>query len=122
MNRFLVSLLAASAFCLPAIAAEDHKPKHGGVVLETKAGDLELVAKADVIVIHVSDHGKAMKLTSGTGKVTVFNGNDKTEAPLTLVGDKLEAKGSFKVAPGAKVLAEVTLNGKPAVAARFTLK
>lgn len=122
MNRFLVSLLAASAFCLPAIAAEDHKPKHGGVVLETKAGDLELVAKADVIVIHVSDHGKAMKLTSGTGKVTVFNGNDKTEAPLTLVGDKLEAKGSFKVTPGAKVLAEVVLNGKPAVAARFTLK
>ena len=122
MNRFLVSLLAASAICLPAVAAEDHKPKHGGVVLETKAGDLELVAKADLIVIHVSDHGKATKLTSGSGKVTVFNGNDKTEAPLTLVGDKLEAKGSFKVAPGAKVLVEVALNGKPAVAARFTLK
>lgn len=122
MNRFLVSLLAASAFCLPAMAAEDHKPTHGGVVVETKAGDLELVAKPDLMVIHVSDHGKAMKLTSGTGKVTVFNGNDKTEAPLTLVGDKLEAKGSFKVAPGAKVLAEVALNGKPAIAARFTLK
>jgi len=122
MNRFPVSLLAASAFCLPAMAAEDHKPKHGGVVLETKAGDLELVAKPDLMVIHVSDHGKAMKLTSGTGKVTVFNGTDKTEAPLMLVGDKLEAKGSFKVAPGAKVLAEVALNGKPAVAARFTLK
>ena len=122
MNRFLVSLLAASAFCLPAMAAEDHKPKHGGVVVETKAGDLELVAKPDLMVIHVSDHGKAMKLTSGTGKVTVFNGNDKTEAPLTLVGEKLEAKGSFKDAPGAKVLAEVALNGKPAVAARFTLK
>jgi hypothetical protein len=122
MNRFLISLLAASAFCLPAMAAEDHKPKHGGIVVETKAGDLELVAKPDLMVIHVSDHGKAMKLTSGTGKVTVFNGNDKTEAPLTLVGEKLEAKGSFKVAPGAKVLAEVALNGKPAVAARFTLK
>ena len=38
-----------------------------------------------------------MKLTSATGKVTVFNGNDKTEAPLALAGDKLEAKGSFKV-------------------------
>lgn len=122
MNRILVSLLAASAFCMPVMAAEDHKPKHGGVVLETAAGDLELVAKPDLMVIHVSDHGKATKLTSGTGKVTVFNGNDKTEAPLTLVGDKLEAKGSFKVAPGAKVLAEVALNGKPAVAARFTLK
>ena len=91
-------------------------------VVETKAGDLELVAKPELIVIHVSDHGKAMKLTSASGKVTVFNGNDKAEAPLVLVGDKLEAKGSFKVGAGTKVLAEVSLNGKPAVAARFTLK
>ena len=105
-----------------AFAAEDHAPKHGGVVVETKAGDLELVAKPELIVIHVSDHGKPMKLTSGSGKVTVFNGNDKTEAPLALVGDKLEAKGSFKLGAGTKVLTEVSLNGKPTVSARFTLK
>ena len=122
MKHLLPALLLAAAAALPAFAAEDHKPKHGGVVVETKAGDMELVAKADSIVIHVSDHGKAMKLTSATGKVTVFNGNDKTEAPLTLAGDKLEAKGSFKVSAGTKVLADVALNGKPAVAARFTLK
>ena len=122
MKRLLITLLAASAIALPAIAAEDHAPKHGGVVLETKAGDLELVAKSDSMLIHVSDHGKPMKLASGSGKVTVFNGNEKTEAPLALVGDKLEAKGNFKVTAGTKVLAEVTLNGKPAVAARFTLK
>ena len=93
----MLALLIATALALPAFAAEDHAPKHGGVVVETKAGDLELVAKPELIVIHVSDHGKPMKLTSGSGKVTVFNGNDKTEAPLALVGDKLEAKGSFKV-------------------------
>ena len=122
MKHLLITLLLATASASPAFAAEDHQPKHGGVVVETKAGDMELVAKPDLIVIHVSDHGKAMKLTSATGKVTVFNGNDKTEAPLALAGDKLEAKGSFKVGPGAKVLADVALNGKPAVAARFTLK
>ena len=54
--------------------------------------------------------------------MTVFNGNEKAEAPLVLVGDKLEAKGSFKVASGTKVLADVALNGKPAVSARITLK
>lgn len=122
MNRLLVSLMLCASFAAPAIAAEDHTPKHGGVVVETKAGDLELVAKPDLIVIYVRDHGKAMKLTSASGKVTVFAGNDKTEAPIALVGDKLEAKGSFKVAPGNKALAEVSINGKPAVAARFTLK
>lgn len=63
-----------------------------------------------------------MKLTSASGKLTVFNGNEKTEALLALVGERLEAKGSFKVAPGTKVLAEVALNGRPSVSARFTLK
>lgn len=123
MKRLLLStLVLACTVVVPARAADDHAPKHGGVVVETKAGDMELVAKPDLIVIHVSDHGKPMKLTSGSGKVTVFNGNEKTEAQLALVGEKLEAKGSFKVGTGAKVLAEVSLNGKPAVAARFTLK
>ena len=122
MKQVLLPMLLAFAVATPALAAEDHTPKHGGIVVETKAGDMELVAKPDLIVIHVSDHCKAMKLSSATGKVTVFNGADKAEAPLALVGDKLEAKGSFKVAPGAKVLAEVSVNGKPAVSARFTLK
>ena len=122
MNRFLIASLLSAAIATPALAADDHKPQHGGVVVETKAGDMELVAKPDKIVLHVSDHGKPMKITSGAGKVTVFNGNEKTEAPLTLAGDTLEAKGTFKVVPGTKVLADVSLNGKPAVAARFTLK
>ena len=123
MNKTLFApLLIATALALPAFAAEDHAPKHGGIVVETKAGDLELVAKPELIVIHISDHGKPMKLSSASGKVTVFNGNDKTEAPLALIGDKLEAKGSFKLGAGTKVLADLTVNGKPAVAARFTLK
>ena len=122
MKKLLIPLLAASVLALPVIAAEDHVPKFGGVVVETKAGDMEMVAKPELIVIHVSDHGKPMKLTTATGKLTVFNGKDKTEAPLTLVGDKLEAKGSFKVGAGTKALAEVSVNGKPAVSARFTLK
>ena len=123
MNAIFLSVLLAAGAASPAYAAgDDHKPKHGGVIVDTKAGDLELVAKPEQIVIHVSDHGKAMKVTSGSGKVTVFNGKESQEAPLALVGERLEAKGPFKVAPGTKVLAEVSLNGKPAVSARFTLK
>ena len=126
MNRSLISLLAASAIALPAIAqdkpGESHTPKHGGIVVDTKAGDLELVAKPDVMHLYASDHGKPMKLTSASGKLTVFNGNEKTEAPLTFAGERLEARGPFKVAAGTKVLAEVALNGKPAVSARFTVK
>ena len=123
MRAAAFTLMLAGAIALPASGADDdHAPRHGGIVADPKAGDLELVAKPELIVIHVSDHGKPMTLTSAGGKVTVFNGNDKTEAPLALVGGKLEARGSFKVGPGTKVLAEVSLNGKPAVATRFTLK
>ena len=121
-KMFVIAACAAAVLCSPVHAAEDHSPKHGGVVVETQAGDLELVAKPELIVIHVSDHGKPLKLSSASGKVTVFNGSDKTEAPLALVGDKLEARGNFKVGAGSKALAEVALNCKPALSARFTLK
>ena len=123
MKRILMTILFACALAGPALAAgDDHKPKYGGVVVETKAGDMELVAKADQILIYVGDHGKPLVLTSATGKVTVFNGAESKEAPLALAGDKIHAKGPFKIAAGTKVLAEVAVNGKPAVAARFTLK
>jgi len=123
MKRILMTALFASAIAGPALSAgEDHKPKFGGVVVETKAGDMEMVAKPDQILIYVGDHGKPLALTSASGKVTVFNGSESKDAPLVLAGDKIEAKGPFKIAPGTKVLAEVTINGKPAVAARFSLK
>ena len=123
MKRFACSIFTAAAL-LPwaAQAADDHKPQHGGVVVETKAADLELVAKPDSLTVHFSDHGKPMTVASATGKATVYNGKEKTEAALALVGGKLEAKGSFKIATGTKVLVEAALNGKPPVSARFTLK
>lgn len=130
MKRLVHRLLivAAAAFVPHTVHAQNkhgggaHTPKHGGVVVEVKDVDFELVAKPGLVLLYVSDHGKPMKLTSAGGKVTVFNGNDKVEAPLVLVGDLVEAHGNFKVGPGTKVLVEVALNGKPAVAARFALK
>jgi len=50
MKHALLPLFAALALAMPAFAAEVHAPKYGGVVLEAKAGDLQLVAKPDLIV------------------------------------------------------------------------
>lgn len=123
MKITLFAALLASTVAIPALAAgDDHKPKYGGVVVETKVGDFELVAKTDQIVIYAGEHGKPMTLTSATGKVTVFNGSESKESPVVLAGGKMEAKGPFKIAAGTKVLAEIAINGKPAVAARFSLK
>ena len=45
-------ILSASA----AIAADDHKPKYGGQVRETKGYDMELVAKDRELTLYLNEH------------------------------------------------------------------
>ncbi len=115
----------ALAFALSGAAhaggTHDHSPQHGGVVDEVKDMDYELVAKANVVQLYLRDHGKKVDLAKATAKVTLLTGADKQEVELKPAGDKLEASGSFKVGPGTKAVAVVTVNGKPATA-RFTFK
>ena len=119
---FLASLLAIAATSAIAGSGHDHKPKFGGVVVETKVGDMEIVAKPDSIRIHINDHGKDVKLEGAKAKVTLLNGSEKTEVDLVPVGNKMEAKGAFKVAKGTKGIALLTLSGQPATTARFEVK
>jgi hypothetical protein len=113
--------LALAGSALAAGDKHDHKPLHGGVVVEVKDMDYELVAKPTVIQLHLRDHGKAADLTKATAKLTLLTGAEKQEVELKPAGDKLEATGNFKVGPGTKAVAIVTVAGKPSTA-RFTLK
>ncbi|MCU0921780.1 MAG: hypothetical protein MUF16_15850 [Burkholderiaceae bacterium] len=115
--------LASSAFAAgdKHDHAHEHKPLHGGVVVEVKDMDYELVAKATVIQLHLRDHGKPADVSKASAKLTLLTGTEKQEVELKPAGDKLEATGSFKVGPGTKAVAVVTVAGKPATA-RFTLK
>ena len=109
---------------LPAHArgeAHSHAPQHGGVVVEVKDMDLELVAKPDVLQLYLRDHGKPADVSKASAKVTLLNGTEKQEATLAPAGDRLEAKGSFRVAAGTKALAQVTVGGK-VLSARFEIK
>lgn len=118
-----IAIACAIALSVAAVHAQkhDHGPKHGGIFVETKALDFEVVAKPDLIQVYVADHGKAVKLDGARGKVTLLNGSEKTEVELAPAGEKLEAKGAFKVAKGTKGIAAVTLAGKGATA-RFEVK
>lgn len=103
--------------------AHEHKPLHGGIVMEASDMDWELVAKPERIVLHVRDHGKAAKTAGASGKLTLLSGKDKAEAVLKPAGDdRLEAEGPFKLGPGTKLVATVTLAGKKPANVRFTLK
>jgi hypothetical protein len=121
----LQTLISAIALAVagPAVHAggDDHKPWHGGIVAEGKDWDFELVAKPAAVQLYVRDHGKPAAVSNASAKLTLLSGTEKQEVVLKPAGDKLEATGSFKVGPGTKVVAVVTINGKPATA-RFTLK
>ena len=123
MKLQTVLVAAVIAVGAPAFAQKDvHGPKHRGIFVETKALDFEIVAKPDTIQVYVADHGKPVKLDGAKGKVTLLNGSEKSDVELVPAGDKLEAKGAFKVAKGTKGIASVTLAGKPAATARFEVK
>jgi hypothetical protein len=102
--------------------AHEHKPMHGGVVVEVKDIDYELVAKPTVIQLHLRDHGKPADVSKASAKLTLLSGTEKQEVELKPAGDKLEATGAFKVGPGTKVVALVSIAGKSAGTVRFALK
>ena len=118
----ILTCIVLGAATAQASGNHDHTPKFGGVLIETKVGDVEIVAKPESIQIYVSDHGKEMKLDGAKAKVTLLNGSEKSEADLVPAGNKLEAKGAFKVTKGTKGIAVITLAGKPAATTRFEVK
>jgi hypothetical protein len=93
----------------------------GGVLSTVKDVDYELVAKSDVLQLYVRDHGKPVDVSKTTAKVTLLSGSEKQEVELKPIGDKLEAKGSFKISAGTKVVAQVISAGKTS-SVRFALK
>ncbi len=128
MKKHALLASIALALAVPASAAGEkhdhahqHKPMHGGVVVEVKDMDYELVARPTTIQLFLRDHGKAADVSKASAKVTLLTGTEKQEVELKPAGDRLEATGSFKVGPGTKAVAVVTIAGKPATA-RFTLK
>ena len=125
-SHLITALFLASTSV--AFAADDHdhghehKSLHGGIVTEVKDMDYEFVAKTDVLQLYLRDHGKAVDVSNANAKATLLTGSEKQEIELKPTGDKLEAKGSFKVAAGTKAVVLVNLPGKPAATARFVVK
>ena len=100
----------------------DHAPKHGGLVVEVRDMDYELVAMPDTIQLYVRDHDKPVDLSHASAKITLLVGTDRQEVHAQPADGKLEARGHFRVVAGTKVIAQMTLNGKAAGTARFVLK
>lgn len=117
-------LLAAGVAAQPVDKhGHAHEPKHGGIVSEYRNLELELVAKPDVIHLYVRETGgKSIDLSKARAKLTLLSGKDKQEVEMKPAGERLEAKGEFKVGRGTKAVAVVSNPGSRDATARFSLK
>jgi hypothetical protein len=126
MKHILTTLCCAAALASPfalAGSGHDHGPRHGGIVRDAGKLTLELVAKADSLTLHVTDHDKPVATAGAKAQVTLYGGSEKTVVPLEPAGDnRMAAKGSFKVGVGVRAALVFELPGKPAVKANFNLK
>ena len=124
-----IHLLSAVSLCISGLAfaagghdhGHEHKPLHGGVVSEVKDMDYELVAKPDLIQLHLRDHGKPVDVSKSSAKLTILVGTDKQEVELKPAGQPLEAIGNFKLA-NSKIVALISVPGKAPATVRFVLK
>lgn len=122
-------LLAAAALCSACLLAApaafahgDAKPQHGGIVRTASDLSFELVAGADGATLYVIDHGKEYDTAGVSGKLTVLNGADKSEADLQPAGaNKLQARG-VKLGKGAKAVAVLQTADSKTVTVRFTVQ
>lgn len=82
--------LATGRAVFAGAAADGHVPMDGGVVVEEKVAQLELVAKADPMRLGLRDHGEMLNPAKASVKLTLLSCADKQQVALASVGDKLE--------------------------------
>ena len=113
----LISLAAATAVA-PVWAHGPAQAKHGGVVQKANDLSFEMVSSPTGVVIHIDDHGKPLVPTGMTGQLTILSGTQRTQVPLTVSGNTLQAAG-VQLASGSRVVATITTAQRQVMTVRF---
>ena len=97
--------------------------RHGGVTTMLKNRDFELVAKPTSLTVYVYQDEKPALTKGASATITVMRGEDKTTATMEPTGaNALEAKGAFKLGPGTRAQASITLSGRKPQDVNWVLK
>lgn len=84
-----------------AAAHGEGKAEHGGVVRTAGDQSFERVSQGDRAALYVVHHDEPADVSKMTGKLTVLDGAEKSEAdPRPATGNKLEA--AARLPPGAR--------------------
>jgi hypothetical protein len=122
LTRLFAAGIAGTTLALAsgAFAHGGGDPTHAGAVATASDLAFELAPAADGATLYIEDHGKPFATAGMSGKLTVLNGADRSEARLEPAGEnRLQAKG-VKIAKGSKSVANVTLPNKKEVTVRFS--
>jgi hypothetical protein len=118
----IVALACCAWSWTPVMAHGTGQALHGGVVRAANDIQFEMVSEADGATIYLVDHDKPMASAGISGKLTVLQGGQKSEAELKPAGDnKLKASG-VSLGKGAKVVAVLHNVAGKTVTLRFALK
>ena len=123
--KHLISVTGLVLACLsinPAEAHGDAKPIHGGIVQKVNDVGFELVVQADGATIYLMDHGQPMASKGITGKLTILQGSNKTEADIKEAGDNTLRVLGVKLGKGDKLVAALSNVGGKSMTVRFTIK
>ncbi|HUD34520.1 MAG TPA: hypothetical protein VMR43_16150 [Variovorax sp.] len=82
----------------------------------------ELVARAGEVLLDITDHGKAVDLIGAMAKPTLLSGSRKEELSPVPGKDALQAGSDVAMVAGTRAVAQVSTKGRPAQAARFSVK
>jgi hypothetical protein len=123
MRKILLALGASLSMGSSNVLAHGNdKPLYGGIVQTAADLQFELVVQPTGAALFIVDHGKPLDASKMSGKLTVLNGTEKSEAAFKHAGgNKLEATG-VKFDKGAKAVASLTGVGNKPLTVRFTIR
>jgi hypothetical protein len=118
----MLFLAAGVGGMTPAFGHGEVKPRFGGVVQKVNEVTYELVADTAGVSLYLADHDQPLPTHAIRGKITILQGEVKTEAELKNIGDhQLQAAG-VKLGKGARVVAVLgNVQGK-VVTVRFVVR
>lgn len=121
--RIMAVMLLFAFGCPLAALAHVEKPKHGGQIVEVGDLHVELVLKSGQVTVFVSDHGRPIGLSGGSGRLIVVGKDGRKEVALSVnpQGDALEAKLPPTVKAGDKGVVVISLSGRKPIQARFVM-
>lgn len=124
--KFVLALVAALAFAVPAAAQHGHgaqKGPNGGPVEDVAGVHAELVVSGNTITFHILDEAnKALPTKGYSGSVLLVNGSDRETVTLAPSGESaMKGEAKKAVAKGAAISVTLkTATGKSGQA-RFKL-